>query len=94
MNQPGGARMAAKLHEAVILVCIDQALQEAERCVGRGNRGAADWWFNKADAYTAHLVEVRAFYARHQAVTVNRISLGGHRLLTIYGPPTCPPTVE
>jgi hypothetical protein len=57
--------MPVKIDEAVILVCIDQALQEAECYVARGNRGAADWWFNKADEYTAHLVEVRAFYARH-----------------------------
>lgn len=92
MNQSGEARMAAKLHEALILVCIDQALQEAERCVGRGNRGAADWWFNKGDAYTEHLLEVRAFYARLQAVTVKRMtSHAGHRLLRVYGPPTSPP---
>jgi hypothetical protein len=44
--------MPAKIDEAVILVCIDQALQEAECYVARGNRGAADWWFNKADEYT------------------------------------------
>ena len=59
-----GTRMAAKIDETVILVCIGQALQEAEYYVARGNRGAADWWSNKADEYTAHLVEVRAFCAR------------------------------
>jgi hypothetical protein len=57
--------MTARIDEAVILVCIRQALQEAEYYVARDNRGAADWWFNKADEYTAHLVEVRALYARH-----------------------------
>jgi asparagine synthetase A len=56
--------MAAKIDEAVILVCIGQALQEAEYHVARANRGAADWWSNKADEYTAHPIEVRAFYAR------------------------------
>ena len=59
-----GTKISAKINEAVILVCIGQALQEAEYYVGRGNRGAADWWSNKADEYTAHLVEVRAFWAR------------------------------
>jgi hypothetical protein len=58
-------KIAAKIDEAVILVCIGQALHEAEYYVGRGNRGAADWWSNKADEYTAHLAELRAFRDRH-----------------------------
>lgn len=62
---PACTKMAAKIDEAIILVCIGQALQEAEYHVARANRGAADWWSNKADEYTAHLIEFRAFYDRH-----------------------------
>ena len=61
---PACTKIAAKIDEAVILACIGQALQEAEFHVARANRGAADWWSNKAYEYTAHLIEVRAFYAR------------------------------